>query len=505
MILFMRMKSLLPLDTDAKQHLFWSILAVSSVAVFCTATICFGLSLALYFFSFLLIFLATIMRPEAGLYVVVIGTMWFERYFTLLPITANGVDYKLYPLDLVILFIVLSVGARLLEGRLKWKFKKIDFFLIGFGIACTYGMIIAISRHLNLALAFGTYKNYFIYGILYFLVAVILRTKDDWLKFMKALTVGGAGLFFFLFYGLIVGKGLWSEYTPLSTAGERLIAGTHIFYFVIFFFWLISWIIWPIAKEHARRKTYNIFIFIALSLIGVALVVSLVRHLWIAVAAVLLFWVLFLPTIRRRLRYLYIVVAVSAVSAILMFAYINVGKIFFKATGESFSNTSQVLSERTDVEYATSGQDASFRWRLSTWKVGLSAWMTHPFFGVGLGYEIYGLDNNWPFHIAMREIHNDYLAILYQLGAIGFLVIVEWMIYLWYQFFKNRSSMLSSDDPEESRLFFTWWSVALTLMAGFTISIYWDVNFFNIWWWIALAAVRFLWFKFSEYENPGNK
>lgn len=493
------MKSLLPLDTDAKQHLFWSILAVSSMAIFCVSVINFGFSPLLYFFAFLLVFLSTIMRPEAGLYVVIIGTMWFERYFTLLPITLNGVDFKFYPLDLVILFIFLSVCSRLLEGRIKWQFKKIDFFLIGFGVACTYGFITAVFRQLNLALAFGTYKNYIIYGILYFLVAAILRTKDDWLKFMRALTVGGIGLFFFLFYGLINGKGLWSEYTPLSTAGERLIAGTHIFYLVIFFFWLISWFIWPLAKEYGKKKLVYILIFIAMSFVGVALVVSLVRHLWMAVAAVLFFWVIFLPTLRRRFKYFLTIVAVAAASAVLMLAYINAGKIFFKATGESFSNTSQVLSERTDVGYATSGQDASFRWRLSTWKVGYSAWITHPFFGVGLGYEISGLDNNWPFRIAMREIHNDYLAILYQLGAIGFLVLIEWLAYLWYQFFMNRSALLMSDDPDEARLFFTWWSVALVLMAGFTISIYWDVNFFNIWWWISLAAIRYLWFV--KYEN----
>ena len=445
------------------------------------------------------------MRPEAGLYTVIIGTMWFERFFTLLPITVNGVDYKFYPLDFVILFLFLSLLARLLEGKIKWQFRRMDFFLIAFGIACTYGFFIAVFRNLNLALAFGTYKNYIIYAILYFLAAAILRTKDDWRKFMQAFTVGGIGVFFFLFYGLVTGRGMWSEFTPLSTAGERLIAGTHIFYLVIFFFWLLSWYIWPFAKDYAKRKVLNVFIFVAMSLVGVALVVSLVRHLWLAVAAVIIFWILFLPTLRRRLRYLATVGIVAAVSAILVFAYVNVGKIFFQAKGESFTNTSQVLTERTDVAYATSGQDASFRWRLSTWKVGYAAWITHPFFGVGLGYEISGFDNNWPFHVAMREIHNDYLAILYQLGAVGLLLLVEWLAYIWYQFFKNRSSVFSSEDPDESRLGFVWWSTALTLMAGFTISIYWDVNFFNIWWWISLAAVRFLWYKKTVYENFGNK
>lgn len=497
------MKYLLPLDTEDKQHLFWSILAISSIVVFCLATIYLGFSLALYFFALMLIFLATIMRPEAGIYAIVIGTMWFERYFTLLPITLNNVDYKFYPLDFVILFLFLSVISRLLEGKIKWHFKKLDWFILVFGLACTYGFVLAIARNLNAALAFGTYKNYFLYAILYFLTAAVMRTKDDWKKFMKFFTVGGVGLFFFLFYGLVSGHGMWSEYTPLSTSGERLIAGTHVFYLMIFFFWLLAFYVWPLSKDQPKRKVVAILVFIAMSLCGVGLVVSLVRHLWVAIAAVLVFWLIFLPSLRRRIRFFAVVVSVAAASAVLFFAYVNAGKIFFKASGQSFANTGQVLQERTDVAYVASGEDASFRWRLSTWKVGYAAWITHPFFGVGLGYEISGLDNNWPFHVAMREIHNDYLAILFQLGAVGMIALLEWLVYFIYLFFKNRVVLLASEDPSESRLHFAWWSTALMLMAGFTISIYWDVNFFNIWWWIGLASARYLWF--CRYENIGNK
>ena len=143
------------------------------------------------------------------------------------------------------------------------------------------------------------------------------------------------------------------------------------------------------------------------------------------------------------------------------------------------------------MQNVTSGGDSSFHWRLTVWKVGFSAWITHPFLGLGLGYRITGLENNWPFDIALREIHNDYLAMLYQMGVVGLIAVLEFIVFLWYNFFRERSYLLDND-PLDGRLFFSFWSMTILFMIGFFVSVYWDVNFFVIWWWIAIAGLRFV-------------
>lgn len=485
-----------PLKTEAQKELFWGLLAISAMSIYVLATLYFGQSLTLYFFVLVLVFIATAMHPVAGLYCILICLMWYERHFTLLPLEVGSVAYKIYPLDFCILFLFLSVGARFIEGKYKWRQQPIDWFILVFGAICSLGFISAYWRELNMALAFGTYKNYFLYVVFYFLAVAILDSKENWQKLFRWLVVAGSGLFFFLFYGLFAGRGLWSEFTPLSTSGERLIAGTHTFYLMIFFFIALSYYLYHNTRKKIDRWKVAMIV-IGLSFALLALTVSLVRHLWIAMIFIFIFWAIFLPGWKLRLKYLAMVAGTTALSLILLVTYSNVGKLIHGSeTPKTISNTSQVLAERSDVNYIVGGSDSSFRWRMTVWRVGFAAWTHHPFLGLGLGYEISGYDNNWPFRIALREIHNDYLAVLFQLGMIGFIAVAEWFVYLWYRFFKERDNLLAGD-VHDGQLFFIAWSVILLFMVGFSISIYWDINLFVIWWWLALALVRLLWVRQS--------
>jgi O-antigen ligase len=502
------MDKLFPLKTESQQDIFWGVLAITSMSIFVVASLFLDQSLLLYFFALVLVFLATIMRPSAGIYTIFLCTMWFERHFTLLPLQIGESIYKIYPLDFCILFLVLSLGARFLEGNLKWKNHPLDWFIIVFGVICTIGLGLALFRNLNMALAFGTYKNYFLYAILYFLCVAIFITKEKWKQLFNWLIVGGCGLFIFLFYGLVVGKGLWSEYTPLSTVGERLIAGTHVFYLAIFFFILLSVYLFQNA-QNKLSKCQAIMIYTAMSLCGLAFVVSLVRHLWIAIIFVCVFWLIFLPGLRLRVKFFKTAIIVAVISAIMLTAYSFGGKIISgDSAGKTVSETSTVLQERTSMANVIGGEDSSFHWRLSVWQAGYKAWLIHPLFGLGLGYEISGFDNGWPFHVALREIHNDYLGILYQLGIVGFLAMLEWFIYLFYRFLKSRDDLIGEDINEARRLF-SFSSVVLLFIVGFSISVYWDINLFVIWWWLALAGLRFLWrqpeVKKIIYEDIASK
>ncbi|MFA5127473.1 MAG: O-antigen ligase family protein [Patescibacteria group bacterium] len=484
------MNKLFPLNTETKRILFWTIVSIAVMSTYMIAGMIFGSSMIMLLFALIVVFLSTVMHPQVGIYTILICTMWFERYFTLAPITIGSVVYKIYPLDFCILFLALSLVARLVEGKIKFKTQALDWFILVFGGVCTLSLLSSYWRGLDMAVAVGTYKNYFLYAVLYVILTIVMQTKEEWVRLLNWLIAAGFGLFFFLFYGLIAGHGLWSEYTPLSTSGERLIAGTHIFYLMLFLFWLAAAYLYREVKE--KNKWQSVAVIVGMSLAGLALVVSLVRHLWLAVPTVLIFWIIFLPTMRRRLKFLILIGIVGALTAVLTFIFIYSGRVIHGSNaGQTFANTSEVLSQRTDIENVTSGNDSSFSWRLAVWKVGFSAWLTHPFFGLGLGHRITGLINNWPFDIALREIHNDYLAMLYQMGVVGLIAVLEFLVFLWYIFFHDRSFLLDNESLD-GRLFFSFWSMAILFMIGFLVSVYWDVNFFVIWWWLAIAGLRFV-------------
>jgi O-antigen ligase len=503
------MEKLFPLNTAVKRNLFWGLLSISAMSIYVVATLFFGQSLVMYFFALVLVFLSTVMHPEAGLYTIFICTMWFERYFTLIPLEIGATAYKIYPLDFCILFLALSLAARFVEGKIKWRTQPLDWFILIFGAVCSLGFLSSYWRNLDMALAFGTYKNYFIYAIIYVLCVMALPLRDDWQRLLKWLIAGGVGVFFFLAYGLINGRGLWSEFTPLSTSGERMIAGTHTFYLAMFFFWMLAAFLFREAEKKIEWWRAVILVF-AMSFSALALVVSLVRHLWLAMLGVVVLWLVFLPGLRRRLNYLAVLGAVGILTAALLYTYSNAGKLIQgPAVGKTVSETSVILGERADVGYVVSGSDTSFHWRLTVWRTGYNAWIAHPFLGLGLGYQISGFENDWPFRVALREIHNDYLAMLYQLGVVGLIAVIELFIFLWYRFLQESDTLLTGE-ANDANLFFSFWSAVVLFMVGFSVSVYWDVNLFVIWWWLALAQLRLLWAhraiaKKIIYDDTANK
>ena len=149
------------------------------------------------------------------------------------------------------------------------------------------------------------------------------------------------------------------------------------------------------------------------------------------------------------------------------------------------------LVERVNVSSIVTLTDSSFGWRMTVWQTGLQLWLTQPIFGTGLGLSVQGLHDITWFNIPMRDVHNNYLGILIQLGIIGFLFVVAWFISiiktlsrLWKE--RNHLSLF------EQRLLFTVISWVVLFLIIFSISVYWDLNLFVIWWWIALAVVRWL-------------
>jgi len=181
------------------------------------------------------------------------------------------------------------------------------------------------------------------------------------------------------------------------------------------------------------------------------------------------------------------VVAITAVSLVFAWGY-------GLATGSAprFVNKYvYILKERASFGNVVSLQDESFRWRVSAWLAGLSLWRSSPVWGIGLGHPITGYDELYFFEIPPRDLHNNYLGIFVQAGLLGFAAIVYWFVYL-LRCLNRIWDRLKNSDNFETKLFFVWGNAVLLFMIVFSISVYWDINLFIVWWWLSLAAMRYL-------------
>ena len=469
-----------------------TIIALLAMSFFLLSSIWFGQSLVLYIVTLAVAGLMIMAYPAVGLTVIFLCTMWFERHFTLQTLFLNETNYKIYPLDFIILILAVSVIWGLMEKRIKWRPSKFDLPIIIFGLVCTVGFIHGILVGYNPALAFSTYKNYFLYGIIYVFVTLILTTRDEWQQQMRWFSIGAVGLFFFLFYGMYAGVGIWSEYTPLSTAGSRLIAGTHIFYLVLFSFWALSMLLW---RSDKRQNDDPKLIATILALVSVAIIVSLVRHLWIALFAMTILWLIFLPKVERKIFSRLLIrgaMLAGFIGLILLWGYV----LIVGETPREMAKAGYILKERISVSTVVSLTDTSFGWRYTSWLAGLNLWQEHPIIGAGMGPKIEGVFEIIPFSEPVRELHNNYIGVLIQLGLVGLAVVVYWFLGLIRKMLRmwKRERIFN---VFERRLFFTMSSWVVLFMIVFTISVYWDLNLFVIWWWFGLAGVRWLWIQRS--------
>jgi len=473
-----------------KEELWWSILAMGAISGYLLSYLYFGQNLWIYFSCLAVAGIAVLKFPQVGLYLIFFCTLIFERHFTLQALAIGDVEYKLYPLDIIIGLTTLSVLLKLFfehQEKNKIIFNKFDYPILVFGLVATASFIFALLTKVDTATAFGAYKNYFIYAIVYFLSLFILKTREDWKRLMFWFIFGSTIMFFFLGYGLLTGHGLWSEYTPLSTSGARLIAGTHAFYFVLFGFWSIAWFFWSSKENRLIGKKEMMFVLV---LIALALVVSLVRHLWLALLMILILWLIYLPKSKKEILY-------GLFTKVLLFG-ILLSLLFFWIYGLKEGNSPvfvrkylYVLQERVSISSVVNLQDESFRWRVSAWMAGVSLWRSSPFLGIGLGKQIIGYDELFFFDIPPRDLHNNYLGIFVQMGLLGIFAVIYWFIYLLKCLDKLWRDLCEKSDFD-TILFFVWGNALVLFMIVFSISVYWDINLFIIWWWLGLAAVRFL-------------
>jgi len=164
---------------------------------------------------------------------------------------------------------------------------------------------------------------------------------------------------------------------------------------------------------------------------------------------------------------------------------------------QTFGKSIYVVGQRASVGSVTQLEDTSFRWRVSAWRAGLYLLTSNPLMGVGFGYTVEGYDETTPFSIPLRDLHNNYLGILIQLGIVGLLFVTIWFLYLLRALVRTWR-MYVNRDPIHTVWTFMSGSMLVLFMIVFSISVYWDVNLFIVWWWISLGFVRFLYYKKAQ-------
>src|SRR3989344_8774587 len=178
-------------------------------------------------------FFVALLRPKAGLSAILILTVLFERFFTLEALQFGRSIIKLYPLDMVLFGVYGGMLAKIFLNRTPFLWKQTDVWLMGFFVLATlyFGASFFGFGNNTFAVAFSTWKNYVFYGMLFFVVPILCEKIDDLRQliryFLFAVIVG----IVFVIIGVVKGNGLWTEFTPLSTEGVRLLAFPHAFYF----------------------------------------------------------------------------------------------------------------------------------------------------------------------------------------------------------------------------------------------------------------------------------
>ncbi len=468
-----------------------NILAYVYLSALIIVGIFFGFSLPL-FILFLLI-AAFLLMPSTlrSLGVIIILTMLFERFFTLQPLIIDQEIYKIYPLDIIIGLFIIS--WLLIFFREKTKKPKIFFgwpeiLLIVF-IFLNLLYLFFGSRDINadFGVAFSTFKNYAFYPILYFLTVYSIQKKEDLKKISHLFLWGGVFIIAFVIIGLVRGNGLWTEFTPLSTGGVRILASTHAYYLVL------STILAVVLLSYNRFK-YKGYIGIALWIWILGILGSLMRHLWLAVAASAVGLFVLIKKKNKRFLQNYILKNGLIILTVVIILVLLINLFPYDDIWGGLYTSSRYFQERAS-SLSTSAGDTSINWRVVFWSEALKSWASSPILGLGFGKKIPLEFADWKIFEEIRNIHNSLLAILIQMGILGLGIFIMLILLIlkksWQHIYKDKEL-----EP---------YYIGIVVCLGVILFVslfqpYLETNLQGIFFWIMLGLLRT-----SKIINRDNK
>ncbi len=452
-----------------------AIFVIVAVSLFVFSNFLVGFVLPLYLVLMLVSFAIVLAYPRSGMYAIVFLAFVFERFFTLAPIALARSEVKLYPVDVIFLAVIAGVVIGWLRGRYKKTFfSKAEYLLVLFIILTSiYFLASLFDQNVDKDLAFSAWKNYGFYALFYFAIAFLLNKKEHLVRFLKFALAGAVAIVFFILYGVIAGNGLWSEFTPLSTEGVRLLAFPHAFYLTMA---VLAWGIFLIfSSEMKYRKYFWLLLIWIFGIVG-----SMMRHLWISLFFSLVVAFFLLPKEKKIFLKNYLGKIVFALVAIVVF-------VFYLSVLSSNSNFNrgvdyslEVLGSRAS-SFSNFSEDESFFWRGMLWLEAGEKIKENPLAGIGLGKKLSLELGDYQDLIEVRNVHNSLLAILLQGGLILFLPLLGFVI------FSLKDAILKKKKD--------WIDIALLALAtnyliAFLFQPYLETNLLGIFFWMIFGLAR---------------
>lgn len=455
-----------------------AIFVIVLVSMYLLANFFVGFSLPLFLAVMAISSLIVLKYPRSGIYSIVFLTFIFERFFTLSTIVIGRNEYKVYPLDVLMITVFLSIILNIIFANIKFNFKKADIFLAAFIVftAIYFAFSVLVLKN-DLAVTFSTAKNYAFYGLLYFAVSHLITTKQYLIKLFRFAFAAGIAIMGFIAYGIISGEGLWSQYTPLSTEGVRTLAFTHAFYLSMV---LLGTIVHLINKNEDKKYLYILMPIWTVGIIG-----SMMRHLWISLAMACVFIYFYASsqskTIARKSIAIYGILLTVVFMGFVYFVSLFPNSYVY----QNAASTVGIVSHR--VTSITDSQDESILWRSAVWKESLKQYEQSPVFGVGLGKKISVEIGKYKDFVEVRNIHNSFLVLFVQMGIFGtgsiFLLVFILVKNIWKKKFEDNDLDIAKQ---------TVLAILVLQVIAFMFQPYLEANLLGIFFWINLGILRVL-------------
>lgn len=466
---------------DSERPAIQNILAFVFLAMMVVIFITYGSTTPVYLmFVILAAFFIMPSYNYLGLVLIIFLTMLFEKFFTLQPLFFDNNLYKIYPLDIVMILTMLAWAINWRWGKDKpklvfgWPEKILLIFLI---MVVLYLLRSLVDINAKFSVSFSSFKNYTWYPLLYFITLYTVQSEKKLKNLINVMMLTGILIIGFIIAGIARGQGLWTEFTPLSTVGVRLLASTHAFY-------LLLLVIMAFSLYAFDRFKNNIIASLIIWFWLLGVLVSLMRHLWLALALGLIALFLFLPKSGKKL-----LLSHGAKNALIMLTITSV--IFLIASLLVIQNTGLDLygSMNTVYQRLTSifqnDSDTSAMWRLDLWYSAQKIWLMDPILGVGFGKQILIDWNDWQTFEEIRNLHNSPLTIMVQMGLIGLFVFLAFTVSVMASSIKN---IINDSDlrPYYLGLFI---GILVYLFCSL-FQPYLETNLTGIFFWILLGLLR---------------
>lgn len=309
----------------------------------------------------------------------------------------------------VLTFISYCIYISTYKVKIKTdKGLKLFLMLIGWALLSliwAYDITIAFYKLITLIELVG----------FYFLIINIVDSEKKFISILYAFTIGCiiCGIITF-YYFLSEGVSSFNYRLVLNDQNPNII-GVLMAQSII--------IVWYFINDSLRKLKERVIMYIVLVFLLLIMLFSQSRGAWVSLPLAMAFYFL----VEKKFNINMIAkIFILFISVFIVFILINsFSQDWLEALyirGESIFNTSEI------------GQS-----RLEIWKVGLTMFRENPFFGVGLNnfniaYDKY-IAVTYNLHMMLepgRDPHNDYLALICNLGLIGFAI---WAVVI-FTFFK---------------------------------------------------------------------